>query len=347
MQERIRVGIAGFGDSARVFNAPFLDADEHFIIKKVYERTTQHSRQVYPYVEVVRSFDELLTEDIDLVVLSTPNQLHYSMAKQAILAGKNVITDKPAAQSGDQVRELMHLAEQKEVLYTVYQNRRFDGPFLTVCALVEKGILGKIVDFEIHFDRFVPSSHVKTWKRKKEKGVGALYDVGVHHIDQIVCLFGKPSQVFCDLRIQREGVNNPDNAHIALYYPDGLKAVVKISNMQKIPGPYMAVHGTKGSYIKQSFDVQEARLKQGVAVDSQWGYEDKGDWGELDVMCGEEHLQGRIETHRSHWGKLYENVYRALMGKEALYVKPEQAAYVLDLIEACEKSAVQGCKIDV
>ena len=120
----IRVGLAGFGLSGRVFHAPFIHADPRFSLVRVYERASERSREEYPDVQVVHSFEELLSEDIDLVVITTPNPLHAPMARQALEAGKHVLLEKPAAASSREVRELRQLAEGRGLLLTVYQNRR-------------------------------------------------------------------------------------------------------------------------------------------------------------------------------------------------------------------------------
>ncbi len=146
-QHPIRVGLAGFGMSGQIFHAPFIHADQRFELKKVYERTSNKSKQAYPSIELVRSFEELLTEDIDLVVISTPNQYHVPMATQAMKAGKNVIVEKPVAATSREAEELGRIAKNENVLFSVYQNRRLNGDFLTVKKLIETGRLGDVVDY--------------------------------------------------------------------------------------------------------------------------------------------------------------------------------------------------------
>lgn len=114
MTKAINVGIAGFGMSAQTFHAPFLDIDPHFCIKKVFERSTNQSQQSYPYIELVRDFTELLTDEIDLVIITTPNQTHYPYVKQALLADKHVVVEKPFVIHSEQAIELAQLAQQKK-----------------------------------------------------------------------------------------------------------------------------------------------------------------------------------------------------------------------------------------
>ena len=143
---KIRVGIAGYGLSGRLFHAPFIAADSRFELHAVYERSADQSKTDYPDSITVRDYASLLDAGIDAIVITTPNPLHVSMAEQAIKAGKHVVVEKPAAITSAEVHKLAELAKEKGVLFTVYQNRRFDSGFLTAKKLIEDGVLGEIVD---------------------------------------------------------------------------------------------------------------------------------------------------------------------------------------------------------
>jgi predicted dehydrogenase len=345
MDKKINVGIAGFGMSGQIFQAAFLHTNNHFNIKKVFERKSSKSKELYPYVNVVRTFEELLTEDIDLVIISTPNKLHYSMTKQALEAGKNVIVEKPLCIYPQEAEELIQIAKEKEVLLSIYQNRRWDGGFLTAKRLIDEGKLGEVVDYEAHFDRFVKGASAKEWKETGEVGVGVLYDLGVHLIDQAVCLFGMPGEVYADIRSQREETLGDDNFQVYLYY-DKMKAVLSASQLVKEAGPHIAVHGTKGSYVKYGMDVQEEQLKAGeLPVGDDWGKDREENWGILNTEADGVNYRERIETETGNYHKFYDNIYGVLADKEELAVKPEQAKDVLRIIRAAVESAEKGRRI--
>lgn len=345
MDKVINVGIAGFGMSGQVFQAPFLHTHQYFNIKKVLERNSSKSKEQYPYVKIVRTFEDLLTDDIDLIVISTPNKLHYSMAKQALEAGKNVIVEKPLSTYSSQAEELIQIAKEKGVLLSVYQNRRWDGGFLTVKKLIEEGRLGDVVDYEVHFDRFVKGKSAKAWKETGEMGVGILYDLGVHIIDQAVCLFGMPKEVYADIRSQREESLGDDNFQVYLYY-DKIKVVLSASQLVKEMGPHIAVHGTKGSFVKYGMDVQEARLKSGeLPTKDDWGKDPEENWGILNTESESINYRGKLETEVGNYHKFYDNIYGVLANKEELIVTPEQAKDVLRILEVAMDSAKKGCRI--
>lgn len=338
MPKKIKVGIAGFGMSGKIFQAPFLHADERFEIKKVFERTTESAKEEYPYVEIVRSFQELLTEDIDLVIISTPNAQHVPMAKEAIAAGKHVIVEKPIALTAVEAEELCELAKKKGVLLSVYQNRRFDGDFQTVKALIEAGKLGEVLDYEVHYDRYVKGKSSKVWKAKGGKGVGILYDLGVHVIDQAVYLFGIPKEVYADFRKQREESAGIDNFEVILYYNDK-KVIISAGEVVAGPGPHFMVHGRDASYIKYGMDIQENALIVGERPGKVgWGVEPKESYGTLYTSENGVLTEAKVETKIGHYGNYYDNIYGVMTEGAELFVKPEEAVVVLKIIEAAEKS---------
>lgn len=340
MRKIVNVGIAGFGTSGSIFQAPFLDADNRFLIKKVYERTTSNSVKRYPYVELVRNFEALLTPDIDIVIVSTPNLLHFDMAQKALKAGKNTIIEKPMATTAAQVDELIALARNQKLLLSAYQNRRWDGGFLTVQKLIRAGLLGDILDYEVHFDRYDPGLNRKEWKEQDAKGVGILYDLGTHLVDQAVALFGAPEEVYGDLRIQREQAVTDDNFQVYLYYPDK-KAVLSAGQFIRERGPHIAVHGKKGSYVKYGMDIQEDRLSCGhVPSGPDWGREAEAHWGILNTEFSELHFCGTIETEAGNYGGYYDNIYKALNGEAELAVKPEQTRDVIRILELAVESSL-------
>ncbi len=342
---QVRVGLAGFGMSGQVFHAPFLAADPRFALKKVYERSTDHAKRAYPQIELVRSFEGLLTPDIDLVVITTPNQYHVPMAAQAVRAGKHVITEKPVAAQSGQAAGICRLARECGVLFSVYQNRRLDGDFLTVKKLVEAGRLGDVLDYECHFDRFVQGPSKKPWKRAGGEGVDTLYDLGIHLIDQAYALFGMPDEVYADLCSQRPESPGVDRFTVSLYYP-GKKAVLAAGEVVAMPGPRFMVHGTRGSFLKYGQDPQESRLLGGQRPGGpDWGRDDPDAFGTL-CTAGPQGLQRQaVETEIGNYGLYYDNFYKTLCGEETLMVNPEECVEVLRILEAAQRSSAQKRRI--
>lgn len=346
MEQRIlRVGIAGFGMSGQIFQAPFLHADPLFEIKKVYERTTRRAEAEYPYIQTVRSFEALLTEDIDLVVVSTPNELHYPMARQAILAGKHVLVEKPVADTSEEAQALCDLAREKGVVLAVYQNRRLDGDFLTLRQLIENGTLGEVHDYEAHFDRYVTGPNAKQWKNLGGMAASVLYDLGVHLVDQAYALFGKPDAVYADLRKQRPETSCCDDFEVVLYY-GSRKATLRAGEVVAMPGPHYTVHGSKGSFIKYGMDVQESALVAGQRPPkSNWGVDDPAMYGTLAVAAADGIRLEKVPTVVSSYGNFHKNLYHAITQGAPLLVDPQETVEVLKILEAAIESHETGRKI--
>lgn len=341
----IRTGLAGFGLSGQVFQAPFISADDRFELRKIYERSSDRAKEAYPDAQIVRSFDELLTDDIDLVIISTPVACHVPMARQALEAGKHVVVEKPAAVSSAEVEELCQLAKEKGVIFTVYQNRRLDGDFRTVQKLISEGTLGEIVDYESRFDRFVQGASAKPWKRAGGDGSDVLYDLGIHLLDQAYALFGMPEEVYADLRKEREESGGTDNIGVILYYPDK-KVVLSASEIAALPGPRFAVQGRRGSYLKYGTDPQEPSLRAGARpVDAGFGEDDEEAYGTLRIVSDAGMETQKLPTERGDYGAYYDNLYRAIREDGDLLVPPEQAAEVLKILEAAKKSQEEGRRI--
>ena len=173
--------------SGRVFHAPFISTNPHFELTAVTERSKELSREKYPDACIVRSFEELIgLEGLDLVVINTPDSTHYEYARRALEAGKHVVVEKPFTTTVAEAEELVALAASRGLTLSVYQNRRWDGDFLTVKEILSKGLLGHLVEFESTFPRYRNFIKPNTWKETGQDGGGLTYNLGAHVIDQAV-----------------------------------------------------------------------------------------------------------------------------------------------------------------
>ncbi len=335
----IQTALASFGMSSMVFHGPSLKVNPNFSIKKILERSKNLSVEKYPEAEIVRSFENILNDrEIELVVINTPDPLHYKMTQKALEAGKNVVVEKPFAQTLGEADELILLAKEKNLLLTVYQNRRWDGDFLTVKKIIEEKKVGRLVEFESHFDRYRNFIQPGTWKEDAGDKSGVLYNLGAHMIDQVLMLFGLPKSITAHLDILREGGRAKDYYDIRFQY-DGFAAILKSSYLVREPGPRYSVHGTLGSFHKWGIDPQEQALKDGhLPNESSWGSEPKSDWGLLNAEIDGLNYKGKIETIPGNYNIFYENVYDALVTGADLLVKPEESRNGLKIMEICMQS---------
>lgn len=346
MKNPVKTGIASFGMSGRVFHAPLLSNNNGFELSAILERTKDEVRNFYPRVRIHRSYSDLISDnDLELIIVNTPDHLHYEMAKEAIEAGKNVVVEKPFTQRYKDALDLAELAYKKNVILSVFHNRRWDGDFMTVRKVVEERLLGQMVEYEAHFDRFRNIIREDTWKEEAHGGVGTLYNLGSHLIDQILVLFGRPLSVFATIHTFRPGGKIDDNFELILEYP-GMKVTAKSSLLVREPGPRYILHGTEGSFLKWGTDPQEERLKAGVLpVGNEWGAEKEKEWGILNTEINGKHFRGRLETIPGNYQGYYDNIYDSIREGVKPLVSAEDAAQVIRIINEAWESQAKGMKI--
>ncbi|MFV0378852.1 MAG: Gfo/Idh/MocA family oxidoreductase [Mangrovibacterium sp.] len=339
MSQPIQTALASFGMSGTVFHGPSLKANPNFRIRKIVERSKNLSAEKYPEANIVRDYFDVLNDpEIQLVIVNTPDYMHFDMCLQALNAGKHVVVEKPFTQTVEQANELIALAKEKNLVLTVYQNRRWDGDFLTVKKILDEKLLGRLVEFESHFDRYRNFIQTNTWKEEGTDRVGVLYNLGSHMVDQALVLFGMPLAVTAHIRSLRTGGLVPDYYDIRLQYTD-FAALVKSSYLVREPGPRYSLHGTLGSFQKWGIDPQEEALKKGLLPGSaNWGEEPETAWGLLHTEKAGEVVREKLKTIAGNYSLFYQNLYDVLAKGAELLVKPEESRDCQLVLEACLRS---------
>ena len=216
----IRVGLIGFGFAGRIFQSNVIEAVEGLELAAIVQRSGSEAAAAFPHARIVPSVDALLEDaSIQLVVVATPNASHLPIARQCLLADRHVVIDKPFALSSEEAAELIQLARERQRLLSVYQNRRWDGDFLTVRKLLDGDQLGRLVKFESHYDRYRLAPRLHAWREDGSPGGGVLFDLGSHLVDQALVLFGVPQSVWASVRVEREGARSDDAFDLYLHYP--------------------------------------------------------------------------------------------------------------------------------
>jgi scyllo-inositol 2-dehydrogenase (NADP+) len=335
----LNVGLVGFGMAGQVFHGPLIHSNPNLRLTHIVERSGSKAQSAYPQAKVVREIGELLAEaSVELVVVATPNVSHYEIASQALQAGQHVVVDKPFTITAEDADTLIALSRKEGLVLSVFQNRRWDGDFLTVKEILSKGLLGRLVEYESRFDRYRPVVNAKRWREQAGAGSGVLYDLGAHLIDQAVVLFGGPRGLYADVRREREGAAAVDNFEVQLEY-ENLKVKLCARSLVCEPSPRFVLYGTSGSYVKYGLDPQEEALKRGgTPAQPNWGAEAEEAWGTW-TRCEETPRRNRYPTLAGCYQAYYDNVFGAIRGREELAVKPEQAREVIRLIELAMQSS--------
>ena len=340
----IKTALCSFGMSGSMFHAPFIDVHPGFALYAVYERSTSNAEAKYPGIKTYRSLESLLSDAaIELVIVNTPNDTHFSFAKDCLEAGKHVVVEKPFTVRVEEAEILIALAKKNNKTLSVFHNRRWDSDFLTVQDVVKKKLLGHIVEAEFHFDRFKDELNPKAHKEVPGPGAGLLYDLGSHLIDQALQLFGMPKRIFADVSIIRPISKVEDYMELILFYHN-LRVRLKASYLVKEMLPSYVLHGSNGSFVKPRANVQEANLKAGISpISKDWSEEPDDAKGLLHIGTHGDDTREYIPSLKGNYLTFYDGIYNAIRHDATLPVTAEEGMQVIEIIEAAYRSVELGC----
>ncbi|MBB3347140.1 oxidoreductase [Sphingomonas sp. BK069] len=340
MTDRIGVGLIGYGLGGRAFHAPYIATTPGLELRGIVSRDPAKVHADWSAAPVLPDVAGLLDdESVTLVVVSSPDHLHVAHAEAALAAGKHVLVDKPFATSLTEARGLIAAVERAGRLLTVFHNRRWDADFLTLRGLIEDGTLGDVVSYESRFDRWRPAP-AATWK--EARAGGSWLDLGPHLVDQALLLFGRPSAVTADIATLRRGAPAPDYFHATLRYPDK-RVTLHSSKLAADHGLRLAVHGTRGSWVKHGLDPQEAATLAGQRPGgAEWGHDP------LDGLLtpGEPGAAAtRVPNRRGDYRLFWSALAAAIRGEGPNPVPPNEALAVMEVLDAGLRSVTERCEI--
>jgi predicted dehydrogenase len=306
----------------------------------------ERARAGYPRASVVPQVEHLWSaaSKLDLIVIATPNSSHVPLAMAALERGLALVIDKPMAPTAAEARRLVEEADARGLMLTVFQNRRWDGDYLTLRWLLHEGELGDVVRFESRFERWRPSVKPGAWRERAgpEEAGGLLFDLGAHLIDQAVQAFGPATHVFAEIERRRPGAEVDDDTFVALRHEGGTSSHLWMNVLAAIPAPRMRVLGLNGAFEKLGLDGQEDALRRGMRPgDERWGREPPDRWGTMQV--GDETRM--VETQLGAYPDFYRLLAEALRSAGLPPVDPRDAVQVLRIIEAAFESARTGAVV--
>lgn len=353
MTESLKIGLAGYGYAGQTFHAPLI-VGSGATLAAISSSQSELASHDWPQARVVSDFDALLAiPELDAVVIATPNDTHFDLARRAIEAGKQVVVDKPVTVTLAEALELERIAALHRRLVAPFHNRRWDGDFLTLQKLLGNiedgppGRLGRITHFESHFDRFRPLVRPR-WREDATRGGGILLDLGPHLLDQALILFGMPDTLSATVAAHRDGAQADDYCHLVLGYPQR-QVILHASTLTALVPPRFLVHGTRGSYLKYGLDAQEDQLKAGLRPD----HVDFGvnPTGVLRVLEGgpdvQFEAQYELPTEVGAYTEFYRLFAEAVRHGSALPVTIAQAIDVMRLLALAQESARTGQRMTV
>ncbi len=338
LSDPIRVALIGYGYVGKTFHAPLIQSVPGLQLAVVGSSQPEKVWSDFPEVLVEADPEAAATHpDVDLVVIASPNDSHVPLSLAALHAGKHLVVDKPFTITLAEAHQIAALAEKQQRLLSVFQNRRWDTEFLGAKAIIESGCLGEVLHFESHIDRYRPVVR-KRWREQEGPGAGLWYDLGPHLADEAMQLFGLPQKIHATLLNQRSGAEVDDWFHVQFDY-GRLRVILHASNMVAGGVPHLAIHGTKGSWLKYSADVQEGQLRDGMKPgEAGWGVDPRPGvfYNGIDGTTAE------VPLPQGDQRQYYSGIRDALRGQGPNPVPPAQAIAVMAVLEAAFESSAKG-----
>lgn len=336
---KFRVGLLGWGNAGRFFHTPLLQVDPGFELAAVSTRRAE-VRDHLPGVQVVSDPEALFgNPDLDLIVVTSPHRFHAEHARAALLAEKHVVVEKPLAETAREAQALIEIAAQANRKLFVFQNRRWDGDFLTVRRVIESKALGDVYWFESHWNLYRPQNR-GVWRENPKDLGGVLYDLGPHMVDHVLQLFGPPKSVYAQLKSHRKDSVVDDMFRLHLRYETGLDVILTVDMLAPLPGPRFHVRGRSGTFEKRGLDPQEALLRAGkMPQGDRWGQESETCWGRLKVrdLTGLS-IDGAVTTIPGDYREFYRQTYNRLVDDTAVF-DLQDVVLQLRILEAAKRSA--------
>ncbi|MHB1179138.1 MAG: Gfo/Idh/MocA family oxidoreductase [Daejeonella sp.] len=337
MQKPIVTALLAYGMSGKLFHAPFVNFHRGFTFKGVFEHNNKRVQADYPNVQSYDSLQEVLDDqEIELVIVNTPSFLHSEHTKQALLAGKHVLVEKPFAATVEEAAELFELGRKVNRKIMIYQNRRFSSDFAVTKKTIESGKLGEIIEMHLRYDRYRAAIGPKFFKENPYPASGIVYDLAAHLLDQVICIMGRPDSFRKVTGIYRENSQVDDFAHIHMVYPGKRNVFITTSLLVADPLPGIIIHGTKGSFVKSFCDSQEDQLIAGMKPgDLDFGKEEDGLEGKLTTVNenGEKNVE-MIASVKGRYIDLFEAVYQTVRNDHEFPVKESEVLIQLEILES-------------
>jgi scyllo-inositol 2-dehydrogenase (NADP+) len=335
----LKIALCSYGMSSKVFHAPLITAEPGVQLHSILQRNSESALNDYPQVSIAKTFDDLLQDPvIDLIVVNAPNEFHYPMAKAVLEAGKHVVLEKPFVIDLQEGQKLIDLAQRQQKTLAVFHNKRLEADHLTVAKIVHSKQLGRIVEVEWHYDRYRHTVTHKRWKEDNLPGAGTWFDLGVHLVDSVLCIFGRPQAVQADMRSLRREDGATDYFNVYLHYAD-MRVLLRSNTYVSAKGATVSVHGDKGSFLKFGQDVQEQQMMTGILPGHpQWAAHKDDNYGLLNIQTPEGVKSEQITSETGCYEDFYRNIVAHISGKEALRFTAQQALLAVEVLLAAEAS---------
>ncbi|WP_395043700.1 Gfo/Idh/MocA family oxidoreductase [Flavobacterium sp.] len=335
MEKPIVTALLSYGLSGKVFHAPFLSTNKGFNLYAVLERNNQKAVLDYPNIKSFSTINDLLSDNnIELIVINTPNNTHYDYTKLALESKKHILIEKPATTTPEEFIELLELSKKVNRKIFVYHNRRWSSDFMASKSIINSGKLGDIIEVHLRFDRYRPTIGSKTFKETQVPSNGIFYDLGSHLIDQAISIFGKPKNHYKYKNSYRENSLVDDFAFIHIEFKNKVNVFITTSMLVADAQAGIIIHGTKGSFIKEFCDEQENQLMNGLStLNENFGLEKPNKEGKLTYYNKDNELITEIiPSLKGNFNGLFDDLYQSIRNNSLFKVDNQDIIEQLKLL---------------
>ena len=327
----LRVGIAGYGLAGRYFHAPLLKGCGFEVVTVLTSNQLRasHALEDFPDIKVVTTMQELLSHNLDLVVVASANLAHAEQAAAALKAGIPVVVDKPMGRNLVETKSIVELSDSLGVPVTTFFNRRWDSDALTIKKVLASDVLGQIHRMDSRFERFRPDVNKDSWRENMsaEDGGGQLLDLQPHLISTAIDWFGKCELVTATVRAIRGAAD--DDSVLVLRHDSGVMSYLSASAVVGAPGPRIRILGSKGALVINDLDPQEALLRAGK-------FPAGGIWSEPTTSVAHIHRGNEVEEIQGiagNYAMFYTAVASAISNGTPWPVSNDDALLVASIID--------------
>lgn len=327
----LRVGMAGYGLAGRYFHAPLLKGCglELIAVLTTNPDRVDHVHADFPEALVVSSMSELLSHELDLVIIASVNSVHVEQAIAALHAGVPTVVDKPMGRNLTETLEILKVSDDTGVPVTAFYNRLFDSDSLTIKRVIRDNEIGKVFRIDSRFERYRPDLATQSWREQSSaaEGGGLLLDLQSHLISTALDWFGPADLVSASVRSIRGA--SDDDVVLVLRHKSGVDSYLSASAIAGAPGPRIRMLGSSGALVIGELDPQEALLRSGkIPHDGKWNVSTKS---EACIVRGDEISEVQVED--GNYSHFYALVAGAIKGVNDWPVTKEEIIAVATIID--------------
>jgi predicted dehydrogenase len=327
----LRVGLAGYGLAGRYFHAPLLKGCglELVAVLTTNPQRVEHVQSDFPEANVVADMQQLLSHDLDLVIIASVNSVHVEQAIAALHAGVPTVVDKPMGRNLTETLEILKVSDETGVPVTAFYNRLFDSDSLTIKRVIQENEIGKVFRIDSRFERYRPDLAAQSWREQSSAadGGGLLLDLQSHLVSTALDWFGPAELISASVRSVRGA--SDDDVVLVLKHESGVDSYLSASAIVGAPGPRIRMLGSNGALVIGELDPQEALLRAGkVPQNGKWDVSTKS---EARIIRGE--VVSDLQVEDGNYAQFYALVAGAIAGKNAWPVSKAEIIAVATIID--------------